>query len=117
MCSEEAMEEFLETDIVSEQTIRKLIRDRKLFPCLFGSALRMDGVEALLKLLDCYTEPQQYPKEFSARVYKVGRDKDGREVYEGDVLIDELEQEYTAEIYDRPEKIHALKLKEASDNA
>lgn len=77
MCSEEAMEEFLETDIVSEQTIRKLIRDRKLFPCLFGSALRMDGVEALLKLLDCYTEPQQYPKEFSARVYKVGRDKDG----------------------------------------
>ena len=43
----------------------------------------------------------------------VGFDRDGAEVYEGDVLIDELEQEYTAEIYDRPEKIHALKLKEA----
>lgn len=43
----------------------------------------------------------------------VGYDEDGNEVYEGDVLIDELEQEYTAEIYDRPEKIHALKLKEA----
>lgn len=43
----------------------------------------------------------------------VGFDRDGNEVYEGDVLIDELEQEYTAEIYDRPEKIHALKLKEA----
>ena len=43
----------------------------------------------------------------------VGFDRDGREVYEGDILLDELEQEYTAEIYDRPEKIHALKLKEA----
>ena len=47
----------------------------------------------------------------------VGYDCDGREVYEGDVLIDELEQEYTAEIYDRPEKIHALKLKGAVTNA
>ena len=47
----------------------------------------------------------------------VGRDANNREVYEGDVLIDELEQEYTAEIYDRPEKIRSLKLKEASDNA
>lgn len=43
----------------------------------------------------------------------VGYDKDGNEVYEGDVLQDELEQEYTAEIYDRPEKIRSLKLKEA----
>ena len=47
----------------------------------------------------------------------IGFDRDGAEVYEGDVLIDELEQEYTAEIYDRPEKIHALKLKEAVTNA
>jgi len=43
----------------------------------------------------------------------VGLDANNREVYEGDVLIDELEQEYTAEIYDRPEKIRSLKLKEA----
>jgi len=42
----------------------------------------------------------------------VGYDKDGNELYEGDILVDELEQEYTAEIYDRPEKIARLKLKE-----
>ena len=47
----------------------------------------------------------------------VGVDSAGNEVYEGDILLDELEQEYTAEIYDRPEKIHALKLKEAVTNA
>ena len=43
----------------------------------------------------------------------VGYDADGREVYEDDILLDELEQEYTAEIYDRPEKIRSLKLKGA----
>lgn len=43
----------------------------------------------------------------------VGVDSAGNEVYEGDILVDELEQEYTAEIYDRPEKIRSLKLKEA----
>lgn len=53
-----------------------------------------------------------YPVDEDSIAQLVGYDKDGREVYEGDVLIDELEQEYTAEIYDRPEKIHALKLKE-----
>ena len=62
-------------------------------------------------------ELRWYPVEPESIAQFVGRDKDGREVYEGDILVDELEQEYTAEIYDRPEKIHALKLKEASDNA
>ena len=62
-------------------------------------------------------ELRWFPVEPESIAQFVGRDKDGREVYEGDVLIDELEQEYTAEIYDRPEKIHALKLKEAVTNA
>lgn len=44
----------------------------------------------------------------------VGYDSNGREVYEGDIVVDELTQEYTAEIYDRPEKIAMLKLKEAA---
>ena len=59
-------------------------------------------------------ELRWYPVEPESIAQFVGRDKDGREVYEGDILVDELEQEYTAEIYDRPEKIHALKLKEAT---
>lgn len=58
-------------------------------------------------------ELRWYPVEPESIAQFVGRDKDGREVYEGDVLVDELEQEYTAEIYDRPEKIRSLKLKEA----
>ena len=77
LCSEEAMEEFLETDSVSDETIRALCAQRKLFPCLFGSALRTEGVEELLHALDRFTEARDYPEEFSASVYKIMRDTDG----------------------------------------
>ncbi|MBR1807254.1 MAG: hypothetical protein IJ774_12830, partial [Selenomonadaceae bacterium] len=58
-----------------------------------------------------------YPVDEDSIAQLVGFDREGAEVYEGDILLDELEQEYTAEIYDRPEKIHALKLKGAVTNA
>lgn len=81
---------------------------------IIGSAVGLGG-----NSIGCWVssygnwELRWFPVEPESIAQFVGRDKDGREVYEGDVLIDELEQEYTAEIYDRPEKIHALKLKEA----
>lgn len=56
---------------------------------------------------------RNYPVDPETVVQLVGYDTDGREVYEGDIVVDELTQEYTAEIYDRPEKIAQLKLKEA----
>ena len=77
MCDEAAMEEFLAHDKVSEATIKNLIADRKLFPCLFGSALLQEGVAGLLTVLDAYTEEPVYPDNFSAQVYKVSREKDG----------------------------------------
>jgi len=77
MCDEAAMEEFLSEDKLSDDTIRKLITERKLFPCLFGSALLQEGVTELLTVLDTYTEEPSYPDAFSALVYKVGREKDG----------------------------------------
>ena len=77
MCDEAAMEEYLSENKLSDDTIRKLITERKLFPCLFGSALLQEGVAQLLTILDTYTEEPSYPDAFSALVYKVGREKDG----------------------------------------
>ncbi len=77
MCSEEAMEEYLNTESVSEETIRALIGERKLFPCLFGSALLQEGVADLLTVMDAFTLEPKYPQDFSAQVYKVSREKDG----------------------------------------
>ncbi|MBR3004791.1 MAG: TetM/TetW/TetO/TetS family tetracycline resistance ribosomal protection protein [Lachnospiraceae bacterium] len=77
MCSEEAMEEFMDTGRVSEETICNMIADRQLIPCFFGSALKMTGVEEFLDALDRLTLAVDYPEEFAARVFKISRDESG----------------------------------------
>lgn len=74
---ETALEEFLETGDVGSNTIQRLVRERKIFPCFFGSALKLFGVEELLKGLDTYIEEKDYPEEFGARVFKITRDPQG----------------------------------------
>lgn len=75
--SEQAMEEYLQQGSISKERIAELVAQRKIFPCLFGAALKLDGVEALLAALDDYTQVRQWPASFSARVYKIARDKQG----------------------------------------
>jgi len=77
MCDEALLENYLETGLVTEGNLRGLIARRKLFPCCFGSALKLQGVDALLDLLDVYAPRQTYPAEFAARVYKISRDPQG----------------------------------------
>lgn len=74
---EEALNEFLETGKIKQNNIRKLIGERKVFPCFFGSALKLTGVEELLTGVDFYTVQKKYPDDFGARVYKITRDQDG----------------------------------------
>ena len=68
MCSEAAMNSFLETGSVDDDMIADLIRKRKLFPCFFGSALKQEGITQLLDALDRFTRARAYPTEFGARV-------------------------------------------------
>lgn len=75
MCDEEALDLYMETEIVEHGKIVELIADRKVFPCLFGSALKMDGMEVFLDTLNEYTREEIYPVEFGAKVYKIARDK------------------------------------------
>ena len=74
MESEEALERFLDTGTVPEEMTASLIRARKVFPCWFGSALKLDGVAEFLKGLETYTRQPEYPGEFGARVFKISRD-------------------------------------------
>lgn len=74
---EDAIAEYLESERVGPETIRRLIAERKLFPCFFGSALKGDGVKELLTALpELSTEPA-YGAEFGARVFKIGSDEAG----------------------------------------
>ena len=77
VCEEDLLERFLQDGTLEDADVIRLIRQRKLFPCYFGSALKMQGVETFLKGLWQYTEPGQYGDEFGARVYKISRDEQG----------------------------------------
>ncbi|WP_130863131.1 translation factor GTPase family protein [Bacilliculturomica massiliensis] len=77
MCSEELMEEYLECGEIGGETIARAVRRRQVFPCYFGSALKMVGVQELLKGLEQYSLYPDYPEEFGARVYKISRDTQG----------------------------------------
>ncbi len=77
MCDEALLENYLETGTVTEGNLRGLIAQRKLFPCLFGSALKLQGIEELLEILDTYAPKKEYPAEFAAKVYKISRDPQG----------------------------------------
>ena len=77
MCDEALLESYLETGTVTVGNLRGLIAGRKLFPCCFGSALKLEGVDKLLEILDRYAPEREYPAEFAARVYKISRDAQG----------------------------------------
>ena len=77
MCDEALLENYLETGIVTDANISGLISRRRLFPCCFGSALKLKGVERLLEILDRYAPEQNWGQEFAARVFKISRDPQG----------------------------------------
>lgn len=77
LCDDELLETFLETGRVNRAHIPVLIRERKVFPCFFGSALRQEGVEELLQGLAEFSLEPEYGSELGLRVYKIGRDSRG----------------------------------------
>lgn len=78
LCSEQALEQYLADGELQDDQIAALIASRELFPCFFGSALRMEGVCELLAALERYAPEPSYHKDgFSARIYKISRDAQG----------------------------------------
>ncbi len=78
-CDESLMEEYFATDSVGFSDIARAISKRKIFPCLFGSALKLKGVKELLLTLDKYIIEKKYSESiFGARVFKIGRDTAGK---------------------------------------
>lgn len=73
------MEQVLKTGQLEDAQIAGLIAKRRVFPCFFGAALQLQGVDELLSALQRYTVAPSYPAEFSAQIYKIARgEKDER---------------------------------------
>jgi hypothetical protein len=75
MCEEEAMEEFLENEHLSDETLIRLIKNRNIYPCYFGSALKQIGVSEFLDALNDYTLMPDYPEVMGAKVFKITHDE------------------------------------------
>ena len=77
VCSEDALEEFLETGRLKEKTVQELFLERQLFPCFFGSALRLEGVKEFVEQMQELIKVPAYPETFGAKVFKIARDEAG----------------------------------------
>lgn len=77
MCSEALMESYLETGELDAELVRHAIRERSLFPCFFGSALKLTGVDELLNGVENWAECPEYGDQFGAKVFKISRDEQG----------------------------------------
>ena len=77
MCDEALLEELLDTGTIEDDSLRGAIAERKIFPCYFGSALKLEGIDGLLEGLSGYSTEKQYGSDFGARIYKISRDEKG----------------------------------------
>lgn len=77
MCGEELLEEYLEKGTLQEASVAAAVARRQVFPCYFGSALLLEGVEELLEGIRRFALLKEYPEAFGARVYKISRDGNG----------------------------------------
>ena len=71
------LEDYLTSGQLSTTTVQQLIKQRKVFPCLTGSALKLTGVNELLAAMAKWTLPTNYDPDFSARVFKISHDQNG----------------------------------------
>lgn len=77
MCDEALLDKYMEIGVIGTQDTAALIEERKIFPCYFGSALKLDGVEAFLNGLEQFTKCPCFSEKFGAKIYKIARDDQG----------------------------------------
>ena len=77
LCDERLMETMLDRGILTDTDLIPAIARRHVFPCWFGSALKLQGVDALVEGLDRYTRPAPALEAFGAKVFKVSQDEQG----------------------------------------
>lgn len=114
MCEEGLLEEYLETGHISVPSIRNSISNRKIFPCYFGSALRMSGVEGFLDGIVQFTEEPSYSQQFGARIYKITRDPQGMRLTHMKITGGTLSVKETLDLPDAPgasqEKVNQIRI-------
>lgn len=114
MANEELMEEYLRDGTsdgrLSDATIASAVAERQLFPVYFGSALKNEGVKEFLDGLERYTKPKKYDTEFSARVYKISRDRQGNRLTQMKITGGSLRSKMILNCGGKEEKAEQIRL-------
>ncbi len=77
LCDDDLFAQYDENGTINKSDIINAVADRRIFPCLFGSALNLNGVNEFLKCLSSYTSSPKYPEKFGGKVYKISEDSQG----------------------------------------
>lgn len=77
MQDDDVLEQFLDSGKITDDEVKQLIKDRQVFPCYFGSALKLDGVDNFLNGIEQWSSEEKFGTDFGAQVFKISHDEKG----------------------------------------
>mgnify|MGYP004510404689 FL=1 len=110
MTDEKVLDYFMEHESVRKEDICRLIKERRVFPCYFGSALKLEGVQELLCGFERYMEPYTGTEEFGAKVFKISRDDKGERLTFLKVTGGKLVVKMPVNLVDKEEKVNQIRI-------
>ena len=110
MTDEKVLDYFMEHESIQKEEICRLIKERRVFPCYFGSALKLEGVQELLYGFERYMEPYTGTEEFGAKVFKISRDDKGERLTFLKVTGGKLVVKMPVNLVDKEEKVNQIRI-------
>lgn len=110
MTDEKVLDYFMEYESIRKEDICRLIKERRVFPCYFGSALKLEGVQELLYGFERYMEPYTGTEEFGAKVFKISRDDKGERLTFLKVTGGKLVVKMPVNLVDKEEKVNQIRI-------
>ena len=110
MTDEKVLDYFMEHESIRKEDICRLIKERRVFPCYFGSALKLEGVQELLCGFERYMEPYTGTEEFGAKVFKISRDDKGERLTFLKVTGGKLVVKMPVNLVDKEEKVNQIRI-------
>ncbi len=109
-CSEEMMNAFLDSGKIPPELIFRAIKSRDVFPVVFGSALKLDGIQDLLNVIDIYTMQEESSREFGAIIYKITTDEQGARLTHMKITGGSLKVKTLLDVGGKQEKVNQIRI-------
>lgn len=110
MCDEVMMDDYLRTGHITGNQIQSAIKERKVFPCFFGSALKLEGTREFMEGIGEYTLSPSYPDEFGAKIFKITRDEQGNRLTHLKITGGSLKNRDVLSSADWEEKVNQIRI-------